>query len=122
MSKVISRRSVLAGAAVIVVAAGAAVIEGPKLLRPRHAPSPYDDLLDLLDNRDAAAQIGEAVLAGKPDFDIAKTAGDLRVRLKGKKLADVVAEEAAAHRVVEVGGWVMPKALAQLCALAAKVS
>lgn len=120
MSKTVSRRSVIAGAAAVVVVAGVAVFEGPKLLKPRHAPSPYDDLLSLLDNRDAAAQIGEAMLAGKPEFNTQATADSLRARLKGKTLVEVAAAETEHHQVVEAGGWVMPEVLADLCALAAK--
>jgi hypothetical protein len=119
MSKTFTRRAIVIGVAAI-AAAGVAVVEGPRLLRKRHAPSPYDDLLALLDDRDACAQIGETVLAGKASFNANAVAADLRKRLDGSKLSDVAAAEAAAGRVVETANWVFPETLALLCALAAK--
>ena len=119
MSKAWTRRAIVIGIAAV-AGTTAAVLEGPKILRKRHAPSPYDDLLALLDDRDASAQIGEAMLAGKIDFNAGAVANDLRQRVKGKTLPQLIAEEAADGRVLEVGNWVMPQALALLCALAAK--
>jgi hypothetical protein len=119
MNKAFTRRVVVIGVATV-AAAGVAAVEGPKLLKPRHAPSPYDDLLDRLDDRDAAAQIGEAVLAGRTGFDAAKVAEKLRKKLRFRRLSRVNAEDAAAYRVVEANGWILPETLALLCALAAK--
>lgn len=118
MNKKLTRRAVMAGAAVVVV--GALAVEGPRLLRKRHAPSPYDDLLALLDDRDAGAQIGEAVLAGQKTFNAAATAATARHRLKGQKLADLSVAEAEHGQVVEISGWVIPETLSMLYALAAK--
>jgi hypothetical protein len=121
VNKAVTRRIVIIGAATA-VAAGLAVVEGPKLLRKRHAPSPYDDLLDKLDDRDACAQIGEEALAGRTGFDPAKVAADLRRRLRFRRLSSACTEDAAAGRVTETGGWVLPETLALLCALAAKAA
>lgn len=119
MKKLITRRNVMIGAGGAAVAA-AGVVGGRHLLKKRYAPSPYDDLLVLLDNRDAAAQIGETVLADMDDFDPAAVAEDLRDRLKGRKLADTMAADASEDRLVEAGGWVLPETFGLLCALAAK--
>jgi hypothetical protein len=119
MSKFTRRAVVFGGGAVIV--AGLAGVEGPRLLRKRHAPSPYDDLLDKLDDRDAAAQIGEAMLAGNTGFNAERLAAALRPRLRHQDLSEVALKEAEESRVREVDGWVMPESLALLCALAAKV-
>jgi hypothetical protein len=120
MKLYLTRRNVLIGAGV--VAAGGLAVGGRYLLRKRHAPSPYDDLLALLDDRDADAQIGETVLAELDDFDPLLVANDVRARVEGRPLAQVVAEDAVDGRVIEAGGWIMPETLALLCALAAKAA
>ena len=119
MNKLFNRRTVIIGVGAAAAVAVAAV-EGPRLLRPRHAPSPYDDLFEKLDDRDACAQIGEPLLAGNADFNADQVAKDLRAKLKHRKLADAVREDAEKSRVSEADGWIIPDTLAQLCALAAK--
>ena len=115
----LSRREALiaGGGAAVLVAAG---VGGRFLLRKRHAPSPYDDLLALLDDRDADAQIGETVLAEVEEFDPKAVADDLRARIGIRPLSKVLADDTAEGRVVEAGGWVLPETLGLLCALAAK--
>lgn len=116
--KISRRDTIIAGAgAVALVAAG---VGGKLLLRKRHAPSPYDDLLGLLDDRDAGAQIGETVLAEVEEFDPTVMADELRNRIAKRPLAEVLADDAEQGRVVEAGGWVLPETLGLLCALAAK--
>lgn len=117
----LSRRNILIGAGGAVIVAGAA-FEGSRLLRKRYAPSPYDDLLTLLHDRDADAQLGEAVLAGKESFDATAVATGLREKLKLGSLAQVETKDAAEGRLDEARGWVLPEALADLCALAAKAA
>jgi hypothetical protein len=119
--KLPTRRQAVIGGGLLAVAAVAA-LEGPRLLRKRYAPSPYDDLLRLLDDRDADAQLGEAVLADRGDFDADAVAEELRARLAGRPLSDVMREDAQQGRVTEADGWVLPETLALLCALAAKAS
>ncbi len=115
----ISRRNALiaGGGAAAVIAAG---VGGRLLLRKRYAPSPYDDLLALLEDRDAAAQIGETVLAEVDEFEPTAMAEQLRKHIAGRPLSVVTAEDAADARIVEGGGWVLPETLALICALAAK--
>ena len=112
---------------VLIAGGGAAAVAGlgagaRLLLRKRYAPSPYDDLLSLLDDRDADAQIGETVLAEVDDFEPQATADDLRARLAKRPLAAALAEDAAQNRLVEASGWVLPETLGLLCALAAKAA
>ncbi len=116
--KITRRNALIAGSGVVAVAA--AGVGGRLLLRKRYAPSPYDDLLGLLDDRDAAAQIGETVLAEIEEFDPQDMADKLRARIAKRPLATVVAEDASEGRVVEAGGWVLPETLGLICALAAK--
>jgi hypothetical protein len=119
MKELLTRRNILigAGGAVVLAAVG---FEGRRLLRKRYAPSPYDDLLALLDDRDADAQIGEAVLADSDDFDAKTAADELRGQIGKRPLAQVMSEDVSEGRLLEAGGWVMPETLALLCALAAK--
>ncbi|MGA7713930.1 MAG: hypothetical protein WCA81_18705 [Rhizomicrobium sp.] len=114
-----SRRNILiaGGSAALLVGAS---YEGRRLWRKHYAPSPYDDLLVKLDNRDADAQLGEAVLGEIDDFKPKAVADKLRATLQHKTLAQAVAEDAAEGRVIEANGWVLPQTLALLCALAAK--
>jgi len=116
-----SRRNVLIGTGGAVVLAGAA-FEASRLLGKRHAPSPFDDLLARLDDRDAAAAIGEGVLAETADFDAGAAAARVRARLQHVSLAEATAEDAAAGRLAEAHGWVLPETLGLLCALAAKAA
>jgi len=115
----ISRRDgiIATGAAAVLIGVG---VSGHYLLRKRHAPSPYDDLLTLLEDRDADAQIGETVLAEAEDFDPKTIADNLRAHIGKRPLAAVLASDVAYGRVVEAGGWVLPQTLGLLCALAAK--
>lgn len=117
----ITRRDALiaGGGATAVVAAGIAV---RFLLRRRYAPSPYDDLLSLVENRDAAAQLGETVLADQAAFEPEQTALQLRKHIAGRPLAIVTADDVAQGHVAEAGGWVLPETLALICALAAKAA
>jgi hypothetical protein len=121
MKELLTRRNILIGAGGVVVLAAAA-FEGRRLLRKRYAPSPYDDLLALLDDRDADAQIGEAVLADIDDFDPKLAAEELRDGIAKRPLAQVAIEDVGEGRLLEANGWVMPETLALLCALAAKAA
>jgi len=121
MKELLTRRNILIGAGGVVVLAAAA-FEGSRLLLKRHAPTPYDDLLALLDDRDADGQIGEAALANIDDFDAKTVADELREQIGKRPLAQVMSEDASEGRVQEAGGWVMPETLAMLCALAAKAA
>ena len=121
MRELLTRRNILIGAGGIVVLA-AAGFEGRRLFRKRYAPSPYDDLLALLDDRDADAQIGEAVLADIDDFDANLVADEVREGIAKRPLVQVMIEDISEGRLLEAGGWVMPETLGFLCALAAKAA
>ena len=121
MKELFTRRRILIGAGGAVVLAAAA-FEGSRLLRKRYAPSPYDDLLALLDARDADAQLGEAVLADIDNFDPKAVSASVRERIAKRPLSKVMLEDVKNGRVLEANGWVMPETLALLCALAAKAA
>jgi hypothetical protein len=118
----IARRPLLKGlaAAVGLAIAGVALVEAPKVFAPHHPPSPYDDLLAQLSDRDSAARIGAAFLAGHSTFDAAGAAADLRRRLASHSFAAVLESDIASAHMAEAQGWVLPEGLVALCALAAK--
>ena len=112
------RRSLIAG----VAAAGAAVAAGlyrfTDLFVKHYAPSPYDDVLVALADREQAAKFGASV-PGMPDANA--LAVKLRASLKPGGLGAAARADAGAGRVIEVDGWVVPQSVALLSALAAKV-
>jgi len=117
----LSRRQTLmiGGGAAAILGGGVA---GRFLLRKRYAPSPYDDLLGQLEDRDAAAQIGETVLAEIEDDEPAVMAARVRAHIAGRHLAVVMVQDASEAKLVEAGGWVLPETLGFICALAAKAA
>jgi len=121
MKDLLTRRYILVGAGGAAVLAGGA-FEASRLLGKRYAPSAYDDLLKHLEDRDQAVAIGESVLAETGAFDSKAVAGKLRGRLVHATWEQAASEDAAAGRILEAHGWVLPESLALLCALAAKAS
>jgi hypothetical protein len=116
----VSRRRLVVGGGVAAVLGAAAVgLTLPRLLRRRYAPTPYDDLLAQLIDRDSAARVGLAVRDRDPEFSDKKAARELRQRFEQRNLAEVMDADTAEGRIAEAGGWVMPKSLVELCALAA---
>ena len=111
------RRTLISSA----TAAGAVVAAGlyrfTDLLVKHYPPTPYDDVLVVLTDRERAAKLGALVSdAPAPQALAAK----LRVAIKTGLTAAAKAD-AASGRLTEVGGWVVPESLALLSALAAKV-
>jgi len=110
------RRRFIAG----VAAAGAAVAAGlyrfTDLFVKHYPPTPYDDVLALLTDREQAAKLGASVPGASEPKALAAS---LRTRLK-PGLAAAAKADVAAGRIVEVDGWVLPGSVALLAALAAK--
>ena len=79
-------------------------------------------MLSRLDDRDADAQIGEAVLANAGDFDAKTVAANLRTRLKRDTLMQAASADVVEGHLLEARGWVIPETLGLLCALAAKTA
>lgn len=108
--------------AAAVVAAGAAVTAGlyrfTDLFVRHYAPTPYDDLLTRLTDREQAAKLG-AQMTGS--FDLASQSARLRDIFRKQDLAAAVNADIAAGHLVEVGGWVLPETVALLSALASRV-
>lgn len=120
MSALRSRRNVLlATAGAGVLAAAALGYEAVRLIA-RPPPSPYDDLLSLLPDRDSARTVGLAYLSEHPHFDSTTAAHLLRKEIGSRPLAAVLQTDVIQDRVVEAGHWLMPDTLVLLSALAAK--
>jgi hypothetical protein len=101
----------------------AAIIGGvfvPRWFGKHYPPTPYDDLLALLDDREVAKEVGRAFLNVHPNFTAAKAAGALRQYIGKRPLAAVLANEVAQGQLTEAGHWVLPQTLSGLCALAAR--
>ena len=107
-------------AALGIALAGGAAVEAPRWFHRRYKPSPFDDLLAALPDRDSAARIGAAVLAETSNFSPLGTAAALRGKLVGGPLVDAFSADVAGGRLIEVRGWILPESLADLCALAAQ--
>jgi hypothetical protein len=117
----LSRRPLLAalGALVGIGVVGGAVYEGGHVLFRSAPKGPYGDLLVGLGDADTAARVGRVAMTGMPGFRASAVAGRLRGRLAGKPLAAVLMQDASEGRIDEVEDWVLPRTLAELCALAA---
>jgi hypothetical protein len=116
----LSRRTLVAGGITVIGLGAAALLawQAPALMSPRYAPTPYDDLLSRLPDRDNARRLGKAVLS--QSFDARATAARLRTRMGSDSLGDAMTADLKQGRLTEVHGWVLPETLTSLCALAAK--
>ncbi len=110
------RRGVLIGLAAILVAAGGAAWKF-HLFGPHYPPTPYDDLLDQIADREPAAIFGRAALEGGPAQSTAQLAAGMRK--DGRTLSSRAASEPGEAQLAEVAGWVVPQSVAQFSALAA---
>ena len=112
------RRDLLAAVVAAGMVATAGLYRFTDLFVKHYAPTPYDDLLMRLTDREQAAKLG-AQLTGS--FDITAQSARLRDIFRKQDLAAAANADIAAGRLVEVGGWVLPETVALLSALAARV-
>lgn len=113
----LSRRLALG---LVAAAAGATVsVREWRLMGGGHhlGQSPYNDLIAKLGGRDASGRFGRAV--PERSQDLPSIAAQLRESLKSRTLAELSRQELSDGRVVEVGGWLVPRSFALLCGLAA---
>lgn len=115
----VARRPLLKGlfAAAGLLAVAAAAFEGTRLLARHYPPTPFDDLLGLLPDRDSTARVGALV---NPRASPSVLAQSLRGHIGGHSLGKVFDADLAAGRLAEVDGWVLPETLVLLCVLAAR--
>jgi hypothetical protein len=112
-----SRRNLIAGAAATSAAVAAGLYRFTDLFVKHYAPTPYDDVLVALSDRQQAVKLG-ALVSDAPAPQALAT--KLRVAIKPGLTAAAKAD-AASGRLTEVGGWVVPESVALLSALAARV-
>jgi hypothetical protein len=116
----LSRRTVVAGGGIAAALGATALgLTLPRWLGRRYAPTPYDDLLGELVDRDQAARVGAVARTELPAFSARAAARELRQRFEQRNLAEVLDADIRERRIAEVGGWLLPDSLAQLCTLAA---
>jgi hypothetical protein len=116
------RREFLGGVAAMVVAAMVVAAGGAAwrfhLFGAHYPPTPYDDLLNQITDREPARAFGGAALKTLPGANAASLARMLRGQ---GTLAAKAASDPARDRVTEVSGWVVPESVARYAALAALV-
>jgi hypothetical protein len=103
-------------AVAIVAAAGSAAWKF-HLFAKRYPPTPYDDLLSQISDREPAIVFGRAAAKSLPGISLLAA----QLRRDGRTLAARAAAEPAEARVTEVAGWVVPQSIALYAALAAQV-
>jgi hypothetical protein len=106
----------LGAAALAALAAGAFGYR--HIFGPWYAPTPYDDLLHQIVDREPAALLGRTAIKTMPRLDVAALAA--RLRQPGFALSRRARGDAAAGRVVEAGGWVVPETVTLYALLAAQ--
>lgn len=120
----IGRRPFLAGflAAFGVGIVGGGIYEFPKLFKKRYPPTPFDDLLVLLPDREAAIRLGKVSASALAPRNTEAMAAQLRSELGSRSLCEVLEGDLQANRLVELKGWLLPESLVSLCVLAAKAT
>jgi hypothetical protein len=111
-----TRRSVLAGLVAVIAAAAGGSAWKFRLFAKHYPPTPYDDLLNQITDRDPAIVFGQAARKSLP------AAAQLAVQLRrdGRSLSVRAAAEPGEAQILEVAGWVVPQSVALYAALAAQ--
>jgi hypothetical protein len=115
----LSRRATVLATAVGLGVAATVAFEVSYLFGTHYPPTPYDDLLALLADRDAAKTVGRTFLSQHPGFSPKTAAQALRGHLRKRDLPSLLTEEIGHGELSVAGGWIMPATLLGLCALAA---
>jgi hypothetical protein len=97
------------------VAAGSAAWKF-RLFAKHYPPTPYDDLLSQIVDREPAIVFGQAARKSLPGA--AQLAA--QIRRDPRALPERAAGEPGEARIAEVGGWVVPQSVAFYAALAAQ--
>ena len=109
------RRAILGGMAAALLAGGA--VWKFRLFGKHYPPTPYDDLLSQIEDREPAVIFGGRARKSLPGA--AQIAAQLR--RDGRMLRDRAKAEPDENQVTEVAGWVVPQSVALYAALAAQV-
>lgn len=119
---ILSRRPVLAGLAATSAAALTAIVLDIFSEKHPRVSGPYAGLVNRLDNPQAAAVVGNAMLAKVADRDAAIREAEsfARERFVHERLSQAIATDTAHGFLAEADGWVMPLTLGALCVLASQ--
>jgi hypothetical protein len=112
------RRTAIGGLAAALIAAGGAAWK-LRLFAKRYPPTPYDDLLNQIVDREPAARLGAVVVRARPDLTAQGLATILRQ--PGETLAERAVRDADQNRLMEADGWLVPESVGLYAALAAKM-
>ncbi|HEX3755498.1 MAG TPA: hypothetical protein VHV26_10530 [Rhizomicrobium sp.] len=115
-----TRRNIMAGAAGGLALLGGALWRFTDLFVKHYPPTPYDDVLARLIDRERAARLGAAALRGMPGFDADRAAARLRSAFATGGLSVAATIDVVNGRMLEADGWLLPQSVALLSALAAK--
>jgi hypothetical protein len=112
------RRTLVAGLAALAAAVAGGTAWKLRLFRKHYPPTPYDDVLARLDDREWAAKFGGTAQGALPRFTPAGAAAELRGLLRSGSLERAALADAQAGRLLEAGGWLVPRSVALMAALA----
>lgn len=110
-----TRRGILAGLVAVLAAAGGAAWKF-RLFAKHYPPTPYDDLLGQIVDREPAIVFGRAARKSMPGA--AQLAAGLR--RDHRSLAERAPAEPGEAQIAEVAGWIVPQSVALYAALAAQ--
>jgi hypothetical protein len=117
------RRTLLLGGSALAVAGAVAAAGGAawklRLFAKHYPPTPFDDVLGRIPDREWAEKFGGQALAAMPDFAPAAAAARLRLLLGAGNLEAAALHDVEAGRLTEAGNWVVPESVALIAALAA---
>ncbi len=112
-----TRRGLLLGGSALVLAAAGGAAWQWNLFGKHYPPTPYDDVLGRLRDRDWAQKFGAQALT--PNFRADAAAARLRQLLGNGDLESAALRDTQEGRVVEAAKWLVPESVAQMAMLAA---
>ncbi|HEY2835192.1 MAG TPA: hypothetical protein VGI89_01400 [Rhizomicrobium sp.] len=111
------RRIVLIGLGAAAALAGGGAAWKFQLFGKHYPPTPYDDLLTQIEDREPAMVFGAVARKSLP----AAVGLAAQLRKDGRKLRERAQTEAGEAQTAEVAGWIVPQSVALYAALAAQV-
>ena len=112
------RRTVLGGlgGGLMVALAGVGTAWKSHLFGKHYPPTPYDDLLSQIEDREPAIVFGGTARKSLPSAALLAA----QIRKDGRVLRDRAQAEPGESQIAEVAGWVVPRSVALYAALAAQ--
>jgi hypothetical protein len=114
------RRGLILGALGLMT--GGIAIGWRNLIAKHYPPTPYDDVLNRLADREWAEKFGVSALKTMPGFSAVTGAARLRTILGSGSLTAAASRDVAADQLTEVEGWLVPQSVALIAALAATLA